>query len=197
MGRTVFLRGCKLDLVLLTTEDADTLQGFMNDHGVTQYLGRGEWPMHHKDELSWIESLPQEGHLVLGIWHQEDRQLIGSCGLHGIDHIHQLAELGIVIGNKDYWNGGLGTEAVILLCQHGFNWLNLRHITLRVLGNNARGQRCYERCGFKYMGSFPMHFLKNGVWHDEVHMLCTRDTFCVSPQTELKERVSHMVKRSL
>jgi len=196
MELMVFLKGNLLALVLLTPDDTSTMQGYMNDHEVTQFLGRDALPMYAHQEKAWLESLPKEGHLVLGIWHRSDEKLIGSCGLHGIDYLNQLAELGILIGDKDYWNGGCGTEAVQLLCAHGFNWLNLRHITLRVLGNNPRGVRCYERCGFVRTGVIPGHVLKAGQWHDEIHMLLTKETLTLTRSSEMETKIAHMAENS-
>lgn len=196
MTRSTFITGTATDLIILTSEYIETMQGWMNDHAVTQYLSAGAWPMYLQGEQAWLESLPKDGHLHLGIWHKRDQKLIGSCGLHEIDHIHQLAELGIVIGEKDYWGQGVGREAITRIVQHGFDWLNLRHITLRVLGNNPRAQGLYEQCGFVHTGTIPEHVLKAGQWVDEVHMLCRRDEWNQSEADTMKQRINHMVTSS-
>lgn len=178
MTRNIFLTQESIALVLLTKEDAPDLQRWMNDPTVNRFLGRGALPLYLSHEEDWIDSLSKRtDHLTLGIWHTPDQQLIGSMGLHQIDQLNQTAELGVVIGEAKYWSQGLGTKTISLLCQHGFTRLNLRHITLRVLGNNPRGQTCYKRLGFTCTGTVPKHVFKEGAWHDEVHMLLTEGSF--------------------
>jgi len=53
---------------------------------------------------------------------------IGSCGFHDIDWRARKAEFGIVIGDKAYWNKGLGTDALRTLWCFGFDDLNLNRI---------------------------------------------------------------------
>ena len=62
------------------------------------------------------------------------------------------AEIGIMIGERQYWNRGFGTEAMRLMVQHGFENLNLHRIFLRVFETNPRGKRSYEKVGFKLEG---------------------------------------------
>ena len=69
-----------------------------------------------------------------------------------VDSVHQQAELGIFIGEKDYWDKGLGTEAVKLLLDYGFNLLNLHNILLKVFSYNERAIKCYKKVGFKEIG---------------------------------------------
>ena len=59
----------------------------------------------------------------------EDDQLIGNCSLHKIDNKNRSAELGILIGEKDYWGKGFGTDAVRVLLRFAFNEANLNRVS--------------------------------------------------------------------
>ena len=134
--------------------------------------------MTEASEREYLEQMyANDKNLVLGIWHKADHKLVGVTGLHSIDHINQTAEFGITIGEADYWSQGLGTEAITILVGHAFGRLNLRHVFLRVLGNNPRGKRCYEKCGFVERGRYPKYIFKDGAWHDEVLMLVTNPQY--------------------
>ena len=77
-----------------------------------------------------------------------DGKHIGNCGYYGIDETKGEAELGIVIGNRDYWDKGYGTDAVATLVNHIFRQTNLRRIYLKTLDWNERSQKCFKKCGF-------------------------------------------------
>ena len=111
------------------------------------------------------------GHIVFGIWHKKDKKLIGTSGLHGIDQLHQTATFGIIIGDENYWSAGHGTEVLNLMLTYAFTRRNLRNVTLSVLGNNQRGKRCYEKCGFHAVGMYEKHLFKEGQWEDEIFMI--------------------------
>ena len=60
--------------------------------------------------------------------------------------------LGMVIGEKSYWDKGYGQEATKLLLDFAFNLLNLNSIMLGTFSFNERAIRCYEKVGFKEIG---------------------------------------------
>lgn len=62
------------------------------------------------------------------------------------------AEAGIAIGEEEYRSKGYGTEAMKLLLEYRFNYLNLHNINLKVLDVNERAIKCYKKCGFKENG---------------------------------------------
>ena len=62
-----------------------------------------------------------------------------------MDYINRVGEVGIFIGNKNYWNGGYGYEALSLLLDFGFNILNLNNINLRVYSYNNHAINCYKK----------------------------------------------------
>jgi RimJ/RimL family protein N-acetyltransferase len=93
---------------------------------------------------------------------------IGNCMLYDIDTISGQAELGILVGNRDYWNGGYGREAVELLVAECFSQRTMRRIYLHTLSWNARARRAFAGCGFREVGPDP----RGG--HDFILMEMTR-----------------------
>ena len=77
-----------------------------------------------------------------------DGKHIGNCVYYGINKKKDEAELGIVIGNRDYWDKGYGTDAITSLVSHIFHRTSLKRIYLKTLDSNPRAQRCFQKCGF-------------------------------------------------
>jgi RimJ/RimL family protein N-acetyltransferase len=75
-----------------------------------------------------------------------------------------------LIGDKTCWNQGYGTESVRLLCQHGFNTLNLNRIFLHVFESNPRAIRAYEKAGFTLEGRERQAEYKDGKFIDVLRM---------------------------
>ena len=87
---------------------------------------------------------------------------IGECSLFNFDFLGNAAEFGIVIGEKDFWGVGHGTDAVEVLLHDIFATSELNRLVLRTLDWNARAQRCFEKCGFTVSGSLvsgDYHFI--------------------------------------
>ena len=77
---------------------------------------------------------------------------IGNCSCYNIDTDKGETELGIMIGNRDYWDKGYGTEAVTALVNYIFHQANLKRIRLKTLDSNRRAQKCFLKCGFTPCG---------------------------------------------
>ena len=73
---------------------------------------------------------------------------IGNCMYYDIDLIKLQAELGIMIGDKEYWNQGFGTDVVNTLTNHIFTTTKLNRIYLHTLSWNIRAQKSFSKCGF-------------------------------------------------
>ncbi len=71
--------------------------------------------------------------------------MIGTISLENIDNINRTATLGIFIGDKNYRNKGYGTEAIKLLLEYGFRYMNLYNIKLDLMEFNIRALKCYEK----------------------------------------------------
>jgi len=87
-----------------------------------------------------------------------DGKHIGNCVYYDIDETEGEAELGIVIGNRDYWDKGYGADAVTTIVSYIFRQTNLNRIYLKTLDWNTRAQRCFQKCGFTSYG----HMVRDG-----------------------------------
>ena len=73
---------------------------------------------------------------------------IGNCVYYDINETKGEAELGIMIGNRDYWDKGYGADAVTTLVNYIFCQTNLNRLSLKTLDSNKRAQTCFKKCGF-------------------------------------------------
>ncbi len=78
---------------------------------------------------------------------------IGNCSYYDINEAKGETQLGIMIGNRDYWDKGYGTETVTLLLSRIFQETNLSRVYLKTLVSNIRAQRCFQKCGFALCGT--------------------------------------------
>ncbi|MGI8406080.1 MAG: GNAT family N-acetyltransferase [Thermomicrobiales bacterium] len=76
---------------------------------------------------------------------------IGSTAITDIQS-NKSCYFRIVIGEKQAWGKGYGTEATALVVKEAFETLGLEQVRLEVFAHNIRAQRTYERVGFRETG---------------------------------------------
>jgi RimJ/RimL family protein N-acetyltransferase len=79
-------------------------------------------------------------------------KLIGTTALTEITPNRLSGLFRIVIGEKEFWGHGRGTEATRLVVEEGFERLGLRQVRLEVFRHNERARRTYLRVGFHEVG---------------------------------------------
>lgn len=85
-------------------------------------------------------------------------EYLGNIGFHNIDWKNRNAEVGIVIGKKEYWDKRYGTDAMYTLLDFAFSRMNLHKICLSVFDFNLGATRSYQKCGFKKEGNLREMF---------------------------------------
>ena len=135
-------------------------------------------PFSEEDEDDWYVNVrkksQEERPLVIEILTEDGWEAIGNCGLFGFDWRVRQAEFGILIGAKQYWDQGYGSEALGLILRYGFDTLNLNRIALRVFANNPRAIRVYEKAGFIQEGSLREAHYLDGAYIDVLMMSMLR-----------------------
>ncbi len=146
------LIGDKCYLSPVSIEDAEKYTEWVNDLEIGQFVlfSAGVYDLDKERDL--LKHLMINS-TIFAIVEKDTNKVIGNCGLHMVNEIHRRASFGIFIGEKTYWNQGIGREATALALDYGFNILNLNNISLEVVAYNHRAVNCYTKVGFKLVGT--------------------------------------------
>jgi diamine N-acetyltransferase len=166
------LIGKQVRLRAIEREDVPAFLRWFNDPEVRQYLLLYK-PMSKAEEERWVEARQEaRDEFIFGIEALigEEWVLIGNVGLVKIDWKNRAAALGIVLGEKEHWGQGYGTEATRLMLRFAFHELNLHRVELDVFDFNERAMRCYKKVGFRREGTKRAALFHDGRYHD-VHVM--------------------------
>jgi len=117
------------------------------------------------------------GNITFTIYERATARPIGLTYLFDIDYFSQTAEYGIVIGEKDCWGKGYGSEVTRLMLDFGFTGLSLHQIRLRTVSFNTRGMGAYKRAGFREAGRWREAHRFGGRAYDVILMDCLASEF--------------------
>lgn len=84
---------------------------------------------------------------------------------------------GAMIGEKEYWGKGFGTDAKMALLEYAFNTLGLRRVKSEALAFNKRSIAYSLHCGYVLEGTKKKEVFRDGRFHDLVFLAATRKTW--------------------
>lgn len=170
-----FLKGHQIQLRSLTRSDLPLLCHWNDDKDVTRYLVRGIYPSQlEKATQSFEQSLQSENQIEMIVEDKLNQLPIGISGLYELDYRGRSAEFRILIGEKAYWNKGIGTEVVQILTSYGFENLNLHRVYLGVNSLNLAAVKSYEKSGFVREGELRDVIYRNGTYYNVIQMSLLR-----------------------
>jgi len=141
------------------------------DRDVTRLTkGYGRAPSLEAMEASYEKSALAEDVRRFGIHLTADDELIGRCSLKDLNLIVGRGEATILIGEARHRGQGYGTEAMRLLCEVGFDMLELHTIFLTVLDCNPAAIASYRKVGFQDAGRLREASCRDGQRIDILYM---------------------------
>jgi RimJ/RimL family protein N-acetyltransferase len=167
------IAGARVRLRAIERQDLPRYVAWFNDPEVRRGLAQ-IFPLSQSLEDQWFEHTltlePHERPFSVDVRRGRGWVHIGSCGLFRFEPYSRNAELGIMIGEKRFWDRGYGTQAVRLLLGHAFDTLNLHRVFLRVFASNPRAIRAYEKVGFILEGRLREDRFADGGYEDTLLM---------------------------
>lgn len=140
----------RLLVALVPLAKTDLTQDYLSwlqNPEVTQYLETGRMPMTMEKLLDYYERTTNSEHdMIFAIW--ADGKHVGNITLNGISWIHRTAEVALMIGNKEFWNKGVGTRAIELISEHAFERLNLYKLHAGAYAENMGSIRAFLKAGY-------------------------------------------------
>lgn len=174
-SRVFWRKGKKTLLCPLEVTDAPVIYRGINNPDAYSFL-LNTHPKGLGFEQEWIASnqKPSEKDITVGICTFEN-VLIGTMGLHRIDHLNGTATTGSVIFDEKYRNQGYGSDAKMVLLDYAFNFLGLHLIESRAIGFNNRSAAYSQKCGYKVEAKLRSRFYRFGERHEEIILSVIRN----------------------
>jgi RimJ/RimL family protein N-acetyltransferase len=147
--------GTRVDLRRHVPANRDDFVRWYRDPEIAVLLRHDLRPLTETQARGYFESIVMPASARNTCWaiheHGTDR-FIGSTAVTDIDQRAASSKFRIVIGEKEDWSRGFGSEATLLVAHEAFTNLGLRTIRLEVFTHNQRAFRAYQRVGFLETG---------------------------------------------
>ena len=100
-----------------------------------------------------------------GIWFAvcsaDNKTFYGAGGLNNLSKEHKKAEIGFWL-ISDFWGQGIMKEAMLLICNYGFDNLELHRIEGFVESENKNCKNAMSKLDFQHEGTMKECEIKNG-----------------------------------
>jgi len=167
----ILLAADNVTLREFNTDDKYRLAELANNPKISINLRDGfPNPYTVEDAENFLEKFAnQESALVLAV--EYNGVYVGNIGLHkGMDVYRKSAEIGYFLG-EPYWNLGIMTKAVNLICDYGFKTMDIVRIHAGIFEFNPASMRVLEKCGFKREAIREKAVFKHGkVWNEMLYV---------------------------
>lgn len=177
---TTFLTGERVYLRPLERDDLVHVRRWANDPEVRR-LTAEVTPMSQATADEWYERVKADRDRVwFVIMVKEGDRPIGECGLLRMFPAWRTSDLSIILGEKDAWGQGYGSEAIRLLMDYAFGYLNMHRLAIGVVGFNERALGFYEKVGFRREGVQRDGYYYNHQYYEFVMMSILEDEYRTS-----------------
>jgi len=164
-SKNILIEGKKINLRNKKVEDAELDYKWRVDPELSALdatvpinISLREFRDHLKDEIKY----PVPWSVKFAIENKEG-VLIGNIMYYDIDPVDKEAEVGIIIGDRDFQGKGYGSDALITLRNYIFQETNLENLYLHTLTTNKRARKSFKKAGFGEIGEVRkdgMNFIK-------------------------------------
>jgi RimJ/RimL family protein N-acetyltransferase len=160
----------------------EAFQRWYADREIAELLRHDLEPLTSTQSRGYFETfiLPSSARgTCFAIHERKSKRLIGTTALtdrvSGRNGVSALFR--IVIGEKDVWGRGYGTEATRLMAEEAFDNMGLSEIRLEVFNHNVRAIAAYARVGFEVTGEHVEWVPRRKTELRVIEMRLTRDAF--------------------
>lgn len=148
--KTPILKGTRITLRPLKLSDASIFVRWLKDKEVTKFL---TWhsSVALEAEKKWIKTQLKKVDEIFWAIENEENKLVGNCAIRLKPH-DKVANLGIIIGEKEEWGKGYAGEVIELIGNFVFKKLKYQRLELSLDMENKKAFKAYRKSGFKLEG---------------------------------------------
>jgi RimJ/RimL family protein N-acetyltransferase len=182
---TLVRRGRLVSLRTHVPANREAFQRWYADREIAELLRHDLEPLTPTQSRGYFETfiLPSSARgTCFAIHERKSKRLVGTTALtdrvSGWDGVSALFR--IVIGEKDVWGRGYGTEATRLVAEEAFDSMGLSEVRLEVFNHNLRAIAAYSRVGFEVTGEHVEWVPRRKTELRVIEMRLSRDAFLAS-----------------
>ncbi|MFC1874295.1 GNAT family N-acetyltransferase [Chloroflexota bacterium] len=132
---------------------SDTYIGWLNNPEVNRFLEVRHIHQTYETVLAFVRSFYGDTEKYMwSVYAKDINESIGTATLYNINRYHGSGEIGLMIGEKDYWGKGASDEAMELIARFAFQTLGLRRLTGGSYATNYGMNFTFKRSGFTLEG---------------------------------------------
>ena len=171
------LTGTRVYLRPLAKEDSVYLRKWSDDAEIRGLIGEVT-SMSQADCEKFLEEVCADNsrEWFVVVIKKNDR-VIGEAGLLRMFPAWRTTDVSVIIGEKEEWGKGYGTETILLLLDYAFRHLNFHRVAIGVVGFNERALRFWEKVGFRREGIQRDGYYYDDKYYDFVTMSILEDEF--------------------
>jgi RimJ/RimL family protein N-acetyltransferase len=174
----------------------EAFQRWYADREIAELLRHDLEPLTPTQSRSYFETfiLPSSARgTCFAIHERKTKRLIGTTAftdrMRSRDGVSALFR--IVIGEKDAWGKGYGTEATRLMAEQAFETMGLSEIRLEVFNHNQRAIATYTKVGFRVSGEHVEWVPHRKTELRVIEMRLSRDAFPTSGGEDAGDAAGH------
>ncbi|MCL5935585.1 MAG: GNAT family N-acetyltransferase [Firmicutes bacterium] len=168
------LKGSMVMVRSMTQSDLPKLVQWKNDPEIADLVRGAPIYTNLTMETKRFEKSLENGEALRLMLCTGEGESIGFMVITDLDKPNKKANLGMLIGEKQYWNRGLGSEAMEVILKHFFDNLGFNRIGLEVFEYNLRARHMYRKVGFVEEGIQRQGLVKGDKYYDVILMGITK-----------------------
>lgn len=151
---------------------------WMNDPDITKYLESRFHPNSMEKLREYVKNRNCDNeNIFFAILLKDGNRHIGNVKLGPINIFHRFADVGILIGEKDCWGRGYGTETIRLIAKYAFNVLNLNKLVAGCYSLNKGSIKAFKKAGFSEEGRRRQQYFCDGKYVDDIELGLLRSDY--------------------
>jgi ribosomal-protein-alanine N-acetyltransferase len=146
-------------MAALNEADVDGPYGaWLSDPSLMRFIEAARSPPDRAEMISYVEAMNKSPNdLLLGIFTRDQNYHIGNIKLGSIDRYHNRGDIGLLIGERLYWNQGYASEAINAVADYAGRVLGLHRVFAGCHATNQGSVKAFLKAGFEVEGTLREH----------------------------------------
>lgn len=179
----MLIQGQRIHMVRFERRHLDdpAYYGWLRDMDVVRYIGRDELleGIPFSEVEDYVKQLwANDNCWFLAVYHAKSGTFIGTAKINFLNERGRrngIADIGIMLGERDFWGQGLATDVLRTVSKFAFDKLGARKLSAGAMAPNAAVVRAFLRVGYVEEGRLRRYLSIGGDYCDHVLLGCFKD----------------------